>query len=97
MRNLTEYEQSCIKDATKLSKNFSENSERKEIKHLLEKDLDKNAFIKIRNFLDLMLHAQVTSALYGSDKLENLEYAQCTITAMKHLLRAKLDMNGQME
>lgn len=97
MRNLTEYEQSRIKDAIKLSMNYSENSERREVKKLLKKDLDKNAFNKIRNYLDLMLHAQVTSAMYGSDKLENLEYAQCTITAMKHLLRAKLDMKEQME
>ena len=98
MRKLTDYEQSRIKNAIHLSKNFSEPAERKEIKQLIKKDLDKESFNKIRNFLEFMLHSQVTRAMYNdSNYIENLDYAQCIIIAMKHLLRAKLDMKELME
>lgn len=98
MRKLTDYEQSRIKDAIHLSKHFSEPAERKEIKQLIKKDLDKESFNKIRNFLELMLHAQVTRAMYNdSNYIENLDYAQCVIIAMKHLLRARFDITERLE
>lgn len=97
MRDLTEYEQSRIKDSIKLSKKFSSKETRKDIKKALKKSLTHTSALSIYDFLKDMLMHQTMNALDSSDCLYKLDYAHCTIIAIKHLNRAVHDMRERME
>lgn len=96
MRNLTDYEQARIKDAIKLSKKYSTKEQRKEIKKLLKKSLTAESSITIYNCLKQVLNAQTAIDLHAND-LYDLDYAHCTIIAMRHLTRAVNSMKERPE
>lgn len=97
MRELTKYEKSRIKDAMYLSKKFSDKDTRKKIKRLLKVPLTTDTASSIFDFLKRMLEQQTNNALDYSSCLYDLDYAQCTIIAIRHLNRAVHSQKESME
>lgn len=97
MRDLTDYEKSRIKNAIRLSKKFSDKDMRKKIKALLKEPLTTDTASIFFVFLKHMLEQQTNNALEHSSCLYDLDYAQCTIIAIKHLNRAVHSQKERME
>ena len=70
---------------------------RQKIKAFLKEPLTTDIASIIFVFLKHMLEQQTSNALDSSSDPDDLDYANCTLIAIKHLNRAVHDMRERME